>query len=577
MTTSPRLMQNLANARMANNTSITAAAEVTRLVRQHFDPPPASPYRYRKVCQKTSQTLLHERPESTWQENYERRDHHMKCGYYSLPNEPYRNVGGQFDLDPYDLVLKTISKNLDVKRAKSPTKSECQLLEDKQSDGGISTIKDQIYDLQTAKKYVLAGQSFETSLNNYRERKERMKRIHIEYLEATPLSFDHLKQLRKDTVFTLQTHGDGNMLSRQSRPYKNASVVSTVASENKVGGFAGLFAKKKPSNMFVQVAMLPAKLAPNKFSQMFKPKQKEPELKLESWEDFLAVDPHTPMPEKKKKKMFATGVMALVKAVQWQKIGKHILYLFSDLNATYQIVTRNIAHWPDEYDVQASAQALLRLRTFYYFNIDEAINEHSEVLNANEQNDINEEEEADISFVREEYDDNYKQLCRENRKTPKESSKLYCYLSDTVIPYYKGKVEIANLQPKIFLFHDVISDREALYLRNEGSKEEKPLWGPISEDEPDDLRGTGDRIATWLFYLNDVKVGGATVFPNINTRIPVIQGGAAFWFNLLPSSGVTDNRTMHAGCPVVIGSKWVGNKWIREAGQMFRRPCDLQP
>ncbi|CAG2256738.1 unnamed protein product [Mytilus edulis] len=134
-----------------------------------------------------------------------------------------------------------------------------------------------------------------------------------------PLSFDHLKQLRKDTVFTLQTHGDGNMLSRQSRPYKNASVVSTVASENKVGGFAGLFAKKKPSNMFVQVAMLPAKLAPNKFSQMFKPKQKEPELKLESWEDFLAVDPHTPMPEKKKKKMFATGVMALVKAVQWQK------------------------------------------------------------------------------------------------------------------------------------------------------------------------------------------------------------------------------------------------------------------
>lgn len=62
------------------------------------------------------------------------------------------------------------------------------------------------------------------------------------------------------------------------------------------------------------------------------------------------------------------------------------MYLFSDLNATYQIVTRNIAHWPDEYDVQASAQALLRLRTFYYFNIDEAINgilfdEHCQPLN----------------------------------------------------------------------------------------------------------------------------------------------------------------------------------------------------
>lgn len=57
----------------------------------------------------------------------------------------------------------------------------------------------------------------------------------------------------------------------------------------------------------------------NFFSQMFKQKQKEPELKLETWEDFLAVDPHTPMPETKKKKSFATGVMALVKAVQWHK------------------------------------------------------------------------------------------------------------------------------------------------------------------------------------------------------------------------------------------------------------------
>ncbi|XP_063406944.1 uncharacterized protein LOC134690804 [Mytilus trossulus] len=515
MTTSPRLMQNLANARMANNTSMTAAAEVTRLVRQHFDPPPASPYRYRKVCQKTSQTLLHERPESTWQENYERRDHHMKCGYYSLPNEPYRNVGGQFDLDPYDLVLKTISKNLDVKvwdarsrqgtatktrrtpqkkrrqsllppishekRAKSPTKSECQLIEDKQSDGGISTIKDQIIDLQTAKKYVLAGQSFENFIKQLqdikankinksvkknemvlipmsdpsmeltdtklqstptplfgkssvisfntnkknlkqdvlsvqntgsarpessnitmiesrkmsvylrsttsimavmdlqaaaRERKERIKRIHMEYLEAvntvlnslynmktkdlkskTPLSFDHLKQLRKDTVFTLQTHGDGNMLSRQSRPYKNASVVSTVPSENKVGGFAGLFAKKKQSNMFVQVAMLPAKLAPNKFSQMFKPKQKEPELKLESWEDFLAVDPHTPMPEQKKKKSFATGVMALVKAVQWHKK----LSVATDVGGSSPTKHSTDGKSPDVQDSSAKIESIARL------------------------------------------------------------------------------------------------------------------------------------------------------------------------------------------------------------------------
>ena len=49
-------------------------------------------------------------------------------------------------------------------------------------------------------------------------------------------------------------------------------------------------------------------------------------------------------------------------------------------------------------------------------------------------------------------------------------SKLYCYYSDTFIPYYKGKVEVANLQPTIVFYHDVLSDAEAKYLRDEGSK-----------------------------------------------------------------------------------------------------------
>ncbi|XP_052089383.1 prolyl 4-hydroxylase subunit alpha-1-like [Mytilus californianus] len=413
------------------------------------------------------------------------------------------------------------------------------------------------------------------------------------------------------------------------------------------------------------------------------------------------------------------------------------------LNTTYQIVSMNIVHWPGEYDVKASAQALLRLRTFYYFNIDKAINgilfdEQCQPLNPSQvlkiiriaidsnllneaklwceallrilpftsyqdenindlainrflaaiynqagmhkkaagvlleltqsgysevdqeyefyKNSINEtDEKQNIALVAEEYDNHYKQLCRENRKSPREYSKLYCYSSVTSIPYYNAKVEIANLQPKILVFHDVISETEASYLRQEGSKKftrstvvrtgnyrtvadsirisqtawlydgpgiaektthrvglltglatkssprfsnteayqivnygiggmyhphhdafEKPLWGPPNKNDPLELIGTGDRIATWMFYLNDVKVGGATVFPNVNARVPVKKGSAAFWYNLLPS-GENDHRVLHAGCPVVIGSKWIGNKWIREGGQMLQRPCDLNP
>lgn len=30
-------------------------------------------------------------------------------------------------------------------------------------------------------------------------------------------------------------------------------------------------------------------------------------------------------------------------------------------------------------------------------------------------------------------------------------------------------------------------------------------------------------------------------------------------------------------CPVLVGNKWVANKWIHEGGQEFRRPCGLSP
>ena len=33
---------------------------------------------------------------------------------------------------------------------------------------------------------------------------------------------------------------------------------------------------------------------------------------------------------------------------------------------------------------------------------------------------------------------------------------------------------------------------------------------------------------------------------------------------------------MHAGCPVLIGSKWIANQWFRERGQEHARKCDLE-
>ena len=93
-----------------------------------------------------------------------------------------------------------------------------------------------------------------------------------------------------------------------------------------------------------------------------------------------------------------------------------------------------------------------------------------------------------------------------------------------------------------------------------------------SKHQPEYLWNSGERMATFMLYLTHVEAGGATVFPHLNIQIPPIQNAAAFWFNIKPS-GELDKRTAHAGCPVLLGEKWVANKWIREYGQMFRRPC----
>ncbi|KAH8247288.1 hypothetical protein KR038_001639, partial [Drosophila bunnanda] len=83
----------------------------------------------------------------------------------------------------------------------------------------------------------------------------------------------------------------------------------------------------------------------------------------------------------------------------------------------------------------------------------------------------------------------------------------------------------------------------------------------------------GNRIATVLFYLSNVTQGGGTAFTYLKKLVKPKKYSAVFWYNL-HASGVGDVRTQHGACPIIAGSKWVQNRWIRELGQSDRRPCE---
>lgn len=78
----------------------------------------------------------------------------------------------------------------------------------------------------------------------------------------------------------------------------------------------------------------------------------------------------------------------------------------------------------------------------------------------------------------------------------------------------------------------------------------------------DEITVNGQRIVTFLVYLNDDYADGATVFPEIGLSNKGRAGEGLYFVNALPD-GSPDVRTLHAGTAPQRGEKWIVSQFIR--------------
>jgi prolyl 4-hydroxylase len=100
------------------------------------------------------------------------------------------------------------------------------------------------------------------------------------------------------------------------------------------------------------------------------------------------------------------------------------------------------------------------------------------------------------------------------------------------------------------------------YAEGEEITEHFDFVDPNVPDYEQEIARRGQRIATFLIYLNDDYGGGETAFPRvgISHRGRMTQG--IVFINAL-ADGSADVRTLHAGRPPHAGEKWIVSQFVR--------------
>lgn len=93
-----------------------------------------------------------------------------------------------------------------------------------------------------------------------------------------------------------------------------------------------------------------------------------------------------------------------------------------------------------------------------------------------------------------------------------------------------------------------------------------PHYDYLDPNEPADraqLQRLGQRIATFLLYLNDDFDGGETAFPEIGLSHRGRKGDGLLFANV-DDRRAPEPRALHAGLPPTRGEKWILSQWVRD-------------